>query len=75
MKNMKVIMATNHFGMSFYLSLPSALLSVSAPDILVSTLLRPGRIDRKIELQETISSWRLFACKIAARTSLRLKRQ
>lgn len=48
-KNIKVIMATNRIGMWIFCSCSFLVLNGIHTDILDSALLRPGRIDRKIE--------------------------
>ena len=65
-KNIKVIMATNRIG-SWILLGHGWLLKVLAVDILDSALLRPGRIDRKIEFPPPGPEARVSILKIHSR--------
>lgn len=65
-KNIKVIMATNRIGSCIFIGY-RWLLKVSVTDILDSALLRPGRIDRKIEFPPPGPEARVSILKIHSR--------
>jgi len=65
-KNIKVIMATNRIGL-WILVMHRWLLTVPVVDILDSALLRPGRIDRKIEFPPPGPEARVSILKIHSR--------